>query len=116
MRLSCLACILILAVPVLGDGSSELSAKELSEAKRLYKSKCSRCHKFYNPSSYDEVEWPDWMEKMRKKSKLKDEQFDLLKRYTEALRKGLTAAEPNAKGLIQSLDAPVQEKPHAKTA
>ena len=110
MRLSCLVCIWMLAVPVVGGELPKLSAKELSEAKRLYNSKCSRCHKFYNPSSYDDAEWQDWMEKMRKKSKLKNEQFDLLTRYTETLRKDFTATQPRTKEMTQPLDPSTREK------
>ncbi len=95
MRLRLLLCILILAGRVFGGEISELSSKELTEARRLYNSKCSRCHKFYNPSLYHDAEWQDWMEKMRKKSKLKNEQFDLLMRYTELLRRNQKPEQPD---------------------
>ena len=98
MRYALFFCLLLLAVRVLGDDTIALSSKQLNDAKRLYNAKCSRCHKFYNPSSYDDSEWHEWMEKMRKKSKLKSEQYDLLTRYTDMLRKdgNSVRSDPNS--------------------
>src|SRR5947207_625841 len=80
--LSLLACWCCPASP------AELSPKEIAAAKKLYTAKCARCHKFYDPSLYPEVEWTSWMTKMRKKARLKNDQYDLLLRYTESLRRG----------------------------
>ena len=66
----------------------ELSPKEIAAAKKLYTAKCARCHKFYDPSLYAEVEWTSWMTKMRKKARLKNDQYDLLLRYAESLPRG----------------------------
>jgi hypothetical protein len=77
---------------------AQLSAKESAEARKLYIAKCARCHKFYDPSAYSEGEWIWWMSKMRKKARLKSEQYDLLLRYTEGLRvKGGNSSGPVAK-------------------
>lgn len=64
----------------------ELSPAESRLAKKLYLSKCSKCHEFYNPGDYSEPDWRSWLQKMRKKSKLKPEQFDLLSRYLDGVR------------------------------
>jgi nitrate/TMAO reductase-like tetraheme cytochrome c subunit len=63
-----------------------LSPKEVAAAKKLYTSKCAKCHKFYDPAGYNQSEWDEWMQKMRKKSKLKPDQYALLSRYLETLR------------------------------
>jgi hypothetical protein len=64
----------------------KLSATELSAARKLSAVKCAKCHKFYEPADYSRAEWAEWMEKMRRKAKLKPEQFDLLSRYLEEAR------------------------------
>src|SRR5258708_33882415 len=66
--------------------AATLSPKEIADAKKLYTGKCARCHKFYDPAAYDDAEWSSWMLKMKKKSKLKPDQYELLSRYTEMLR------------------------------
>jgi hypothetical protein len=63
-----------------------LSAAELAAARKLYAVKCAKCHKFYEPVDYSQADWAEWMEKMRRKAKLKPEQFDLLSRYLEEAR------------------------------
>jgi len=64
----------------------ELSDTDRYAAARLYKFKCARCHKFYDPAAYNQTEWDVWMQKMGKKSKLKPDQFALLSRYLENFR------------------------------
>jgi len=73
---------------VLPDATGPASEATLSDtdryaAARLYKAKCARCHKFYDPAAYNQAEWDVWMQKMGKKSKLKPDQFALLSRYLE---------------------------------
>lgn len=78
-----------MAALVLGeaqDGTAVLSPKETKEARKLYNLKCAKCHKFYDPADYTQLEWDEWMLKMSKKSKLKPAQHDLLSRYLETLR------------------------------
>lgn len=72
-------------------GAAELSALELKDARKLYNAKCAKCHKFYDPAKYNEVEWQEWMRKMNQKAKLKAAQADLLKRYLDTFRQSQTA-------------------------
>ena len=67
-------------------GAAELSSSEWKDARKLYNAKCAKCHKFYDPAKYDEVEWQTWMQKMSKKAKLKETQSELLGRYLEVFR------------------------------
>ena len=54
---------------------------------KLYIAKCAKCHKFYDPAKYSEVDWEMWMAKMSKKAKLKPAQEAELSRYiSENLR------------------------------
>ena len=87
------------SIPLLDAGSASaagLSDQDVGEATKLYTAKCARCHKFYDPASYEEVEWNKWMKKMGKKSKLKPDQYELLSRYLAAFRQQNRArsAEP----------------------
>ena len=62
-------------------------AAELGEAKKLYLTKCSKCHKLYDPAGYDDISWDGWMVKMKKKSHLNDGQYEKIRSYLETLRK-----------------------------
>lgn len=91
MRPACAILILCLA-PVLGRGEdSRLSEADLKKARKIYLSKCAKCHKMHEPAGYDDAGWAGWMAKMKAKSKLKEDQYELLLRYTETLR-------PNGRG------------------
>jgi mono/diheme cytochrome c family protein len=59
---------------------------DLQNGKKFYLSKCAKCHKLYEPKDYDKESWDLWMEKMRKKARLRDEQYRLIYAYTESLR------------------------------
>jgi hypothetical protein len=63
-----------------------LTDLEIATARKLYVTKCARCHKFYDPANYDDEEWHTWMVKMSKKSRLKPDQEELLSRYLGAFR------------------------------
>ena len=69
------------SLPAYAAGSADPVA-----AKKLYLIKCTKCHRLYDPLSYDGEKWGYWMGKMKKKSKLSDEQFKLISGYLEALR------------------------------
>jgi hypothetical protein len=78
------ACLLVFRQVAAAD--LPLSGKEEAAARRIYSVKCAKCHEFYNPSDYNDREWRSWMSKMKKKSHLNTEDYDLLLRYTENLR------------------------------
>ena len=63
-----------------------LTPDEGRQAKAIYNLKCARCHKFYDPAHYDDVEWRSWMTKMSRKARLKPDQDRLLSRYLDAFR------------------------------
>lgn len=59
---------------------------EDTKARKLYLTKCAKCHKLYEPKKYSDADWEKWMGKMTKKSKLNSAQTELLTRYLETLR------------------------------
>jgi len=94
MRYFCLIAIAALAVLARAAGAAELTDKEIAAARKIYLTKCAKCHELYDPKAYTDAEWATWMTKMGKKSKLKADQLDQLIRYTATLRVG---AKPPAK-------------------
>ena len=84
---------LVLASAILFSGSfgfAALTEEEFAKAKALHELKCAKCHKLYDPNAYDGPTWNGWMEKMKKKARLKDEQYRLLLNYFETVRSGKT--------------------------
>ena len=66
-------------------------AEDLAKAKDVYLTKCAKCHKLYEPQSYEDDAWSVWMNKMKKKAHLSEEQYELIRIYTEKIRKGEVA-------------------------
>jgi hypothetical protein len=65
---------------------------------KLYVAKCARCHKFYDPASYSDAKWHEWMDKMSKKAKLKADQKEILSQYLDTFRSGKTdTSQPTPK-------------------
>jgi cytochrome c553 len=65
-----------------------LSPVEIRDGRKVYLTKCARCHKFYDPAGYDDTDWRDWMAKMSSKSRLNGDQERILSRYLDAFRAG----------------------------
>ena len=86
MRSSCASWLAVLCAALPLSAADGLSAKELAAARRLSLVKCAKCHKFYEPVDYTATDWAGWMEKMRRKTKLKPDQYELLSRYLEDAR------------------------------
>ena len=60
--------------------------QNLVSGRKLYTAKCARCHKLYEPARYDDKAWELWMQKMRDKAKLSEEQYGQLSVYLRSLR------------------------------
>ena len=69
-------------------GAESLTLKEAAAARKVYVAKCAKCHKFYEPRNYTDADWEVWMGKMSRRSKLKADQEEALKRYLEEYRAG----------------------------
>jgi mono/diheme cytochrome c family protein len=65
---------------------SATAADDRVAGKKLYTGKCARCHPFYDPVKYNDETWKTWMEKMRRKANLNDEQYKRLSDYLQSVR------------------------------
>ena len=75
------------ALPPTPRGAQALfSGTEIELARNLCLNKCVKCHNFYDPAKYNDVEWSKWMSKMNRKAKLDAAQAELLGRYLETFR------------------------------
>jgi mono/diheme cytochrome c family protein len=87
MRHWLIALTLCLAAPMAGvAGASSTTGIDETAGRKLYAAKCASCHKLYDPVRYDDEKWNSWMNKMRKKARLGDEQYATLSRYLQTLR------------------------------
>ena len=86
--------LLALGVAHSAAGADELTAKDITAARKIYVAKCAKCHRFYEPTNYAEPDWRAWMEKMEKKSKLNADQRTQLHRYLDAYRAGRLPGKP----------------------
>jgi len=75
-----------------GSGAGAFSETEIVAARRLYVTKCARCHRFYDPAKYSASEWETWMTKMSRKARLKESQEDLMRRYLGQFRQSPDAS------------------------
>ena len=89
--------LIALAVVHSAAWANEMTAREITAARKIYVVKCAKCHRFYEPTAYGESDWGLWMEKMNKKSKLKGEQASLLNRYLDLYRAGRLPGKPQDK-------------------
>jgi cytochrome c5 len=78
--------LIIIALMAACAAWAQTSDKQLERGKKLYVIKCAKCHELHKPAAYKKADWDKWMEKMRKKSKLNDQDFEAIKSYTETLR------------------------------
>lgn len=58
---------------------------------RLYRSKCSACHRAYPPASRDAASWAEVLGKMAPKAKLSGEERARVLEYLQANAKGAAA-------------------------
>lgn len=78
--------LLLLAAPLVGAAGDSPAASDLMAGKKLYTGKCARCHELYSPTHYNDADWNKWMTKMRRKSRLSDEEYQRLSAYLQSLR------------------------------
>lgn len=87
MRLFLLSCAAAFVLVSCQTEAVDVSATPFQgDVQKLYVLKCAKCHELYDPKKYSDADWELWMHKMRRKSKLKPEQFELINNYTGKLR------------------------------
>lgn len=69
-----------------GDNPSGMSENEIQQASRLYRLKCRKCHRLYDPSDYNDAEWKSWMNSMSDDAHLNQAEHRLLSRYLDIAR------------------------------
>jgi len=89
-----LAATLLAAVALACAGAPAAEAGPAG-AERLYRSKCSACHRAYAPSSRDRAAWGQVLPKMAARAKLSDEERARILEFLEAnARDGAPGAHP----------------------
>jgi cytochrome c553 len=63
-----------------------VAAAPVDPGRKVYTGKCARCHKLYDPAKYDDETWEKWMQKMKSKAKLNDNQYRQLSEYIATMR------------------------------
>jgi cytochrome c5 len=65
------------------DSTISASSDSLNQAegKKLYRSKCKKCHELYSPKDYKLRIWKENLEEMRYKAELSDKEYDLIFLY-----------------------------------
>jgi mono/diheme cytochrome c family protein len=74
------------SVVFLGVAATAATPGDLAAGKKVYTGKCARCHKLYDPAKYDDKTWDSWMQKMKLKTKLTDDQYRRMSEYVTTLR------------------------------
>jgi len=77
---------ILFAALVAWTNATEAVTEDIAAVKKLYVRKCAKCHEFYNPTNYDDKTWNFWMIKMKKKARLKEEQYNMLYKYLDQVR------------------------------
>lgn len=79
-------------LPLLAAGAAEPPAD--GPGRKLYNTKCVRCHKHHDITVYDDMGWKRLLWKMKDKARLDNEEYgdlsDYLKRVREEQRKSRT--------------------------
>ena len=81
-------CVSSLYIPKQEDAiSSNTSLEILKTGRELYVNKCGSCHNLYLPSLYDFQRWNSVVDKMQKRSKIDDNQKELIIKYLNVCSK-----------------------------
>ncbi len=83
-----------LAAAALACAAAPAQHGEASAAERLYRSKCSACHRAYPPGSRDAASWAEVLGKMAPRAKLSEEERAQLLEYLQANAKGAPGGHP----------------------
>ncbi len=67
---------------------------EAAAGERLYRSKCSACHRASPPASRDAASWAEVLGKMAPKAKLTDDERARILEYVQANAKGAAGGGP----------------------
>jgi cytochrome c5 len=88
-RQICLARLIFAAAVAACDVSATGAAEQPAASppgKKLYESKCLRCHKDLDPTIYEDMTWKKWLWKMKDKARLDNEEYGDLSDYLKGVR------------------------------
>jgi mono/diheme cytochrome c family protein len=63
--------------------AAEILPEQMTAGQKLYRTRCAKCHKMYDPSKYTDQQWVSWMAKMSKKAKLQPAQKQAVADYVQ---------------------------------
>jgi mono/diheme cytochrome c family protein len=75
---------MLLALSALACAGAPSAEAGPAQAERLYRSKCSACHRAYAPSSRDAAGWAEVLSKMAPRAKLSDAERARILAYLQA--------------------------------
>lgn len=67
--------------PPVPEKSEKFFGSLAEEGKYLYENNCAKCHKLYDPKSYNTDDWKQILVRMQKKAKISDEQREKIYNY-----------------------------------
>jgi len=81
--------------------AGDFAKEDLAGGEKLYRNRCAKCHKMYDPARYTDPQWDVWMQKMAKKARLKPDQKQALTDYVEATLRHPEASRTNGPATAQ---------------
>lgn len=75
---------LLATAALLGGAAAPLRADDDADARRLYRAKCSGCHRLYKKEERTPEQWREKLPEMAKRAKLTPEQLAILAKYLGA--------------------------------
>jgi len=91
MRTPALAVVAAAAAAALACAGATAAEAGPAGAERLYRSRCSSCHRAYAPSSRDRAKWAELLPKMAPRAKLSAAERDEIAEYLQANAKDAPA-------------------------
>ncbi len=52
-----------------------------SKGKTIFENNCAKCHKLYDPKSFDAIQWKPILARMQSKAKISDEEREMVYAY-----------------------------------
>lgn len=83
--------LVFVALVVIAAADAAEPAPPAPPGKKLYETKCFRCHKGADPTNYEDMTWKRWLWKMKDKARLDNEEYADLTDYFKSVREAAQA-------------------------
>lgn len=80
--------VVVLALLAFSPATAAEPPSNQSPGKKLYETKCIRCHEHHDITVYEDMTWKRLLFKMKNKARLDDEEYGDLSDYLKEVRKG----------------------------